>query len=148
MTLTSSFDVAAQGIEVSALRIQAHSANVANAGTPYYVRKVPVLSESSTVSFQGVLADMRNGMFHTGLTLNNSGVVYNGNAADPTPGKKVYSPGHPQADKDGYITLSNVNVISDIADATVASKLYEANLSVIGIVKQMANKAIELGRGQ
>lgn len=148
MTLTNAFDISAQGIEASALRIQAHSANVANASTPYYVRKVPVLAEGNAVSFQGVLADMRTGVFHTGLTMNNSGVIYEGNAKDPTPGKRMYSPGHPQADKDGYITMSNVNVITDIADATVASKIYEANLSVIGIVKQMANRALELGRAQ
>jgi flagellar basal-body rod protein FlgC len=148
MTLANSMDVAAQGIEVSAMRIQAHSSNVANAGTPYYIRKVPVISESNAVTFQGILADMRNGIFHTGLTLNNSGVMFDGNASDPTPGKRTYSPGHPQADKDGYITMSNVNVLSDIADATVASKLYEANISVIGIVKQLANKAMEIGRGQ
>ncbi len=148
MTLTNAMDISAQGIEVSALRIQTHSANVANTGTPYYVRKIPVISESNGVTFQGVLSDLRQGIFHTGLTLNNSGVVFEGNVADPTPGKKVYAPGHPQADKDGYITMSNVNVISDIADATVASKIYEANLSVIGIVKQMANRAMDIGRGQ
>lgn len=148
MTITSSMDIAAQGIEVSALRIQAHSANVANTSTPYYVRKIPVISETNSVSFQGVLANLRQGVFHTGLTLNNSGVMFQGNVADPTPGKRIYSPGHPQADKDGYITMSNVSVISDIADATVASKVYEANISVIGIVKQMANRAMEIGRGQ
>ncbi len=148
MSLNSSFDIAAQGIGASAKRIQTHAANVANTSTPYYVRRIPVVAESGVVSFQGVLADMRNGMFHTGLSLNNSGVTFEGNVADPTPGKRVYMPSHPQADKDGYIVLSNVNVISDIADATVASKIYEANLSVIGIVKQMANRAMEIGRGQ
>jgi flagellar basal body rod protein FlgC len=35
-----------------------------------------------------------------------------------------------------------------MADAMVSSKVYEANLSVISVVKQMANKAIEIGRGQ
>lgn len=148
MSLSGSFDIAAQGIDVSARRIQTYSQNVANANTPYYVRKIPVVGETSTIAFQGVMADMRNGVFQTGLTLNNSSVAFEGNAADPTPGKKVYSPGHPQADKDGYIVMSNVNIISDLADATVASKLYEANLSVIGMVKQMSNKALEIGRGQ
>jgi flagellar basal-body rod protein FlgC len=147
MTLTSSMDISSQGLETSALRIQTHSANVANASTPYYVRKIPVISESNGITFHGVLANLRQGVFHTGLTLNNSGVTFEGNVGDPTPGKRIYSPGHPQADKDGYITMSNVNIISDIADATVASKIYEANLSVIGIVKAMANKAMEIGRG-
>lgn len=148
MTLTNAFDIAAQGIETSAQRIQTHAANVANTGTPYYVRKIPVIRETNSITFQGVLANMRQGIFQTGLSFNNSGVTFEGNIADPTPGKRVYSPGHPQADKDGYVTMSNVNVISDIADATVASKIYEANLSVIGVIKQMTNRALELGRAQ
>jgi flagellar basal-body rod protein FlgC len=146
MTIASSFDIAAQGIDASAKRIQAHAMNVANTGTPYYVRKIPVISETSSITFQGVLSDMRAGLFRTGISMGSSGVFYEGNVGDPTPGKRVYQPGHPQADKDGYVTLSNVNVISDIADATMASKVYEANLSVIGIAKQMANRALEIGR--
>lgn len=149
MTLNGSFDIAAQGVTVSSMRLNAHAANVANTATPYYQRKIPVVAEASNVSFQGVMSDMRNGIFHTGVTLNNgSGVSYVGNVPDPTPGKRMYMPGHPQADKNGYITLSNVNVMSDMADATLASKAYEANLSVLGMVKQLANRAMEIGRGQ
>ncbi len=66
---------------------------------------------------------------------------------DPTPGKRMYEPGHPQADKDGYVTLSNVNPMSDMADATAASRLYEANLAVLSIVKSMETKALDIGRG-
>ena len=148
MTLISSFEISAQGVDACAKRISTASSNVANAGTPYYVRQIPVLSEASSINFQGVLSDMRTQMFRTGLTFNSSGVLYEGNVADPTPGKRIYSPGHPQADKDGYITLSNTNIVNDMADAVVASKLYEANISVISIVKQMAQKAMEIGRGQ
>ncbi len=147
MTLSSSFDVASEGIEVCARRMQTHASNVANLGTPYYVRKIPVIGETNNVTFQNVLGDLRNGVFKMGMTLNNSGVTFEGNAPDPTPGKKFYNPGHPQADKNGYVTLSNVNVVAEMADATVASKLYEANLSVIGMVKQMTSKALEIGKG-
>jgi flagellar basal-body rod protein FlgC len=148
MTLNSSMDIAAQGIEASAKRLEAYSANVANTGTPYYSRKIPVIAENSNVTFQGMLSDMRGGVFRTGISASNSGVQFVGNVEDPTPGERVYQPGHPQADKDGYITMSNVNVVTDIADATVASKIYEANLSVLSIVKQMATRAMEIGRGQ
>jgi flagellar basal-body rod protein FlgC len=149
MTLLNAFDITAQGINVCSKRLQAHATNVANAGTPFYVRKVPVLREGSSVSFQGVLGNVENGVFQTGLTMSNAnGVQYEGDALDPTPGKKMYAPGHPQADKEGYITLSNVNVIADIADSNMASKIYEANLSVIGITKQLTNKALEIGRQQ
>lgn len=148
MTLISSFEIAAQGVDACGKRISAASSNVANAGTPYYIRQIPVLSEVSSINFQGVMSDMRTQMFRTGLTFNTSGVMVEGNVGDPTPGKRIYSPGHPQADKDGYITMSNTSIVNDMADAVVASKLYEANISVISIVKQMAQKAMEIGRGQ
>ncbi len=146
MTLLSSFNVAVEGLDVCSRRIQTSSENVANTGTPYYVRKIPIISSTDNVTFQGVLSDLKQGVFHTGLSMMTNGVEFDGNALDPTPGKRVYAPGHPQADKDGYITLSNVNVVSDMADATMASRLYEANLSVIGVVKQMANRALEIGK--
>ena len=148
MTLSSSMRISEQGLDVSSRRLQAHASNIANASTPYYVRKIPVVAEADQVTFQGILADMRHGYFHTGLTLSTGGVAFEGSAPDPTPGKRIFNPGHPQADKDGYITLSNVNIVADMADSMIASKLYEANLSVIGMVKQMANRALEIGRGQ
>lgn len=148
MTLMNAFDVSAQGVEAASSRIATHTQNVANAQTPFYVRKIPVIGETSMMHFQGILSDMRNNLFRTGLTYNSSGVMFEGNASDPTPGKRMYVPGHPQADKDGFITMSNVNIVNDMADSIVASKLYEANLSVISVVKQMATKALEIGRGQ
>lgn len=148
MSLLSTMNISTQGLDAAGKRLQAHAANIANASTPYYVRKIPVVSETNEVTFQGILADMRNNVYHTGLAMSNGGVAYNGNVSDPTPGKRMYAPGHPQADEHGYITMSNVNIISDMADSMVASKLYEANLSVLGIIKQMANRAMEIGRGQ
>lgn len=147
MSILQSMNIAATGMDTAAIRVANHSTNIANAATPYYQRKIPVISEASEMSFQGILSDMRNNMFRTGLTFQSHGVMYEGYAADPTPGKKVYQPGHPQADKNGFITMSNVNIVNDMADAIVASKLYEANLSVVSVAKQMATKALEIGRG-
>ncbi|MCA9788675.1 MAG: flagellar basal body rod protein FlgC [Cyanobacteria bacterium HKST-UBA06] len=147
MTLLQSFNIAKSGLDTASTRLTNHSTNIANAATPYYKRKIPVVSESNMVSFQGVLEDMRNNLFRTGLTFQSNGASYEGFVEDPTPGQKVYQPGHPQADENGYITLSNVNVVNDMADAIMASKLYEANLSVVSITRQMANKALEIGRG-
>jgi flagellar basal-body rod protein FlgC len=146
MTLSSSLGIASQGLEAAAERLQIHANNVANMDTPNYVRKIPVLAENNTPSFESVLADMRNGVLHGGVTATTGGVNMIGYALDQTPGKKFYSPGHPQADKDGYVTMSNVNILADMADATSTSRLYEANLAVLGIVKSMATKALDIGR--
>ena len=65
---------------------------------------------------------------------------------DPTPGEKIYQPGHPDADANGYIRTSNVNAMVDIADALMAQRAYEANLALVNVTKSMAQKAVEIGR--
>lgn len=148
MTLSSSFDISAEGMYAQSERMKIHANNIANVNTPKFVRKIPILAENHSMAFQDVITSMRNGVINTGISYGPAGVTMAGVVADPTPGKRVYEPGHPEADKDGYITQSNVNVMTDMADAMQTSRLYEANIAVVNIVKTMANKAVDIGRGQ
>lgn len=147
MTLHSAFEIASSGLTSNAARVKIHANNIANLGTPNYIRKIPVLTENTYQSFDEIVATMRNGIIQTGISYGPSGVNLSGVMADRTPGKRIYQPGHPEADKDGYINSSNVNVLVEMSDALQSSKLYEANLAVAGIVKAMSNKALEIGRG-
>lgn len=146
MTLSNSFDISTQGLQATSDRLQLHTNNIANADTPYYVRRIPVLAQNSTQSFESILGQLRNGVLQGGISASPGGVEMIGYALDGTPAKKVYQPGNPQADKDGYITLSNVNVLSDMADATMCARLYEANIAVFGVVRSMATRALDIGR--
>jgi flagellar basal-body rod protein FlgC len=148
MTLESAFDIAASGLNAHADRMQIHAQNMANVDTPKFVRRIPVLMENQTMMFEDVLTEMRKGIVHAGLSASTGGVSVETLYDDPTPGKKIKMPGHPLADADGFVTLSNVNPMAEMADATLASRLYEANLSVVNTVKAMASKAMEIGRGQ
>ena len=148
MSLNQAFNAAAMGIQASSFRVQVHTLNVANTNTPDYLRKIPLLSQNQRIPFQGVLSQMQEGLHPAVAHLKSTGVKIDGVVLDETPGKKLFAPGHPQADKNGYITLSNVNVINEIADSVTASRLYEANLAVVSLVKQMATRALEIGRGQ
>lgn len=147
MTLSSSFGISAEALTAQSERLKIHANNIANINTPYYVRKIPVLAENYQTSFTDIIASMRNGIINTGISYGPGGVTLAGAVADPTPGRRIYEPGHPQADKNGYVTLSNVNVMTDMADAMSTSRLYEANLAVVSMVKTMANRAIDIGRG-
>jgi flagellar basal-body rod protein FlgC len=90
---------------------------------------------------------MKNDVFGTGtLPYLQGGVVFNGCVEDPTVGERIYSPGHPDADANGYIRASNVNAMVDMADAIMAQRAYEANLALINISRSMANRATEIGR--
>ena len=66
--------------------------------------------------------------------------------ADPTEGKRVYSPGHPDADPEGFVTLPNVNPVHEVVNLLSASRGYEANTAAIDTLKQMAARALEILR--
>lgn len=63
---------------------------------------------------------------------------------DTKPGDIVYMPEHPNADKDGYVEMSNVNVINEMVDMIAATRSYEANLQALNSAKQMAKDSMEI----
>ena len=60
--------------------------------------------------------------------------------------EKVHDPGHPDADKEGYVTYPNVNLMEEMTDMIAATRAYEANINVINTTKQMFLKALEIGK--
>ena len=147
MSIMDSIDIGAKALNVHGKRIDVHAKNIANLDTPNYVRKIPVLNATDDISFQGVLNTMKEDVFSVGtLPYLQGGVNFTGVVEDPTLGEKIYKPGHPDADADGYIRTSNVNPMVDIADALLAQRAYEANLAVVNIAKTMANRALEIGK--
>jgi flagellar basal-body rod protein FlgC len=65
---------------------------------------------------------------------------------DPTPGKMVYAPEHPDADEEGYVEMPNVEMLTEMVNMMGASRSYEANVQVVNAIKAMAMKALEIGR--
>jgi flagellar basal-body rod protein FlgC len=57
-----------------------------------------------------------------------------------------YLPGHPDADKDGYVAFPKINPAEDMVDLMGASRSYEANVAAISAVKDMIQKSLELFR--
>ena len=141
MSLITAMDINASGMTAQRRRVELSSANLANSqttrteeGGPY--RRKDVVFE--TTSFQDSLgAAMSGGV---------EGVQVSEVVEDPTPFDRRYEPGHPDADKDGYVAYPNVNVMAEMANLVSASKSYEANISAIGIVKTMIARTLEIGR--
>ncbi len=147
MGIMDTIDMGAKALQVHGKRIDIHAKNIANLDTPNYVRKIPVLNAVDDVSFQGVMNAMKEDVFGVGtMSYLQGGVSFTGVIEDPTLGERIYKPGHPDADENGYIRQSNVNAMVDIADALMAQRAYEANLAVVNISKTMAQRAIEIGK--
>ncbi|MEI8377630.1 MAG: flagellar basal body rod protein FlgC [bacterium] len=147
MGILNALDISQQGMQAHSMRLDIHTKNIANLDTPNYVRKIPILVAKDDISFNGLLNNMRNQTFKTGaLPFDSGGVEMTGVAFDSSQGELIYKPGHPDADKNGYVRQSNVDPMVEMADAMMASRAYEANLAVAGIVKAMAQRATEIGK--
>ncbi|NLY55140.1 MAG: flagellar basal body rod protein FlgC [Firmicutes bacterium] len=75
-----------------------------------------------------------------------AGVQVLGVVKDQTPPRLVYNPGHPDADANGYVSMPNVNVISEMVDLISAARAYEANVTVINEAKKMVQTALQIGK--
>ena len=102
--------------------------NIANADTPGYHRK--------TVSFEAVMEDGADtGRVETGpVTLDQSELT------------RVFDPGHPMADGEGYYDGSNVDLVIELADAREAQRSYDANLKMFDQARQMSQSLLDLLR--
>ncbi len=141
MGILDAINIGAGALKAQGLRLDTHAKNIANVDTPNYVRKIPILNTSNDISFNGMLGNISE----SGASLK-GGVSFSGIAEDPNLGERIYRPGHPDADKNGYIRASNVDPMVEMADAVLSQRAYEANLALVNISRSMALKAVEIGK--
>jgi flagellar basal-body rod protein FlgC len=133
MDFSKSMSVAASGMRAQTERMKIISENIANAnstsptkgGDPYR-RKIATL----TTDFDREL----------GASLVNAGKPL----PDKSDFRNQYDPGNPNADKQGYVKLPNVDSLVEIMDMREAQRSYEADLSVMDSTKQMMAKTVDL----
>ena len=73
-----------------------------------------------------------------------TGVHVAGIQEDKTDGQLVYDPGHPDADKNGYVHYPNVRITDEMVDMMDARRVYEANASVFQTAKGMLKQALNI----
>lgn len=135
MGLEDSIAVSASGLRAQAVRMRVIAENLANkdslaegpGGQPYRRKTVSFRSEVDRELGANVVAANRIGV-------------------DSSAFGRIYQPGHPAADKEGYVLTSNVNSLVEMADMTEAQRSYEANLSSIEAAKALTMRTIDLLR--
>jgi flagellar basal-body rod protein FlgC len=65
---------------------------------------------------------------------------------DTAPFQKVYQPGHPDADENGFVSMPNVDASGEMVELLQAARSYQANLAAITVMRDMVARALELGR--
>ena len=146
MGILSAMNIGSDGLKVHGARLDLASKNIANIDTPNYVRKIPLVVSTDRSSFISVMNQMKESTFGSGTLPYASGsVAMAGVVEDPTLGDKIYKPGHPDADENGYIRTSNVDPLVEITDAIMAQRAFEASLAIMTMTKAMADRAAAIG---
>lgn len=60
--------------------------------------------------------------------------------------KRTYDPTSPQADQNGYVETSNVNLADQMVDMIQAMRTYEANETAAESNKEMLKEALEISK--
>jgi len=141
MNLLTALDVNSSGLTAQRKRVELSSSNLANSQTTRtqeggaYRRKDVVFQTASFGDSLGAAMDQ-------GV----QGVEVSDIVDDPRPFDRRYEPGHPDADKEGYVSYPNVSVLEEMTNLVEAARSYEANIAAISIVKTMINRTLDIGR--
>lgn len=143
MDFLSSMRISASALNAQQTRMTTISSNLANAESTSvdgpYKRKDPVFAANTDrAEFGQILNDE--------MDENAQGVVVQEIQEDPNPPRLVYNPSHPHARPDGYVEMPNVNVAEEMANMISATRSYEANITALNAAKQMALKALDIGK--
>jgi flagellar basal-body rod protein FlgC len=138
----SALEVAASGLSAERIRMNTVASNLANVrttrtpeGGPY--KRLDPLFEAVDIERLRGTPSMAQGV---------SLVQVQRIVEDQRPGTMVYEPGHPDANADGYVEYPNIHAVEEMVNMITASRAYEAGVTSIETVKQMARSAIEIGR--
>lgn len=147
MGIFSSFAISASGLTAERLRLDLISNNIANMNTtgrpndpanPPYSRRIPIFSQMlEQIEDTDTLRPRFKG----------AGVRVTRVLEDSKPPRLVYDPSHPQADEKGYVAYPNINVVNEMVNMITATRAYEANVTALNAAKDIALKALEIGRG-
>jgi flagellar basal-body rod protein FlgC len=135
--LFGALGISASGMTAERLRMDVTSDNLANAdstkgpnGQPY--QRQEVVLQSGGQSFSDALGNAQAGVQVAGIV------------NDPTPGQQVYDPGNPDANAQGYVTMPNVNTVTEMTDLITESRSYEANTQAMTTAKELYLKTLDL----
>ena len=138
----SGADISASGLSAERLRMEVVAENIANAHTTRtpdggpYRRKDVVFATAMQDAYRTSLADLDE----------QQGVAVVGIEQDMSELPKVYQPGHPDADEQGFVTMPNVQMASEMVDLITASRSYEVNLKALRSYRQMIEGTLSLLR--
>ncbi|HEU5021567.1 MAG TPA: flagellar basal body rod protein FlgC [Bryobacteraceae bacterium] len=137
MSLFSAISVSASGMEAQRIRAELIAGNLANADTTRTPDGGPYRRRDAVFSTAPVEGSFEESLAAAGVRVASISV----DGSDP---ERRYLPGHPDADKDGYVAFPKIHPPEEMVDLMGASRGYEANVAAIATVKDMIGRSLDL----
>jgi flagellar basal-body rod protein FlgC len=137
--------ISASALTAERQRAEVVAANMANAETTHteaggpFRRREVVFQPQRASAFQLTMARSSNAQEQV-----NGGVRISQVVDDPTPAVMRYEPGHPDADKDGYVSYPAINPSMELVDLMGSVRAYQLNASAVTAAKQMIQQTIDI----
>lgn len=142
MDILGVMNIGYSGLKAQTTRLNTISSNLANMettrtpeGGPYQKKSVVFTAQES-----GFARELENMTRHRA-----QGVAVERIVKDQSEGKKVYDPGHPDADDDGYVMKPDISLVEEMTDLMKAKGSYAANVTSVKAAQRMALKALQIG---
>jgi flagellar basal-body rod protein FlgC len=131
----SARDIAVSGLRAQRTRMNVIAQNIANAMSP-------VTAKGG--AFRRQMTILRGESITPIASADKLGVEVKEIASDPSPLRRVFEPGNPYADAEGYVEYPNIDLAVEMVDLVSAQRAYEANIAVVLSSKRMTQKALEI----
>ena len=146
MNLFGVMEVSGSALEAERIRAGVVAANMANAettrtpeGGPYRRQHVVFTSETTQPSFASQLMGQAES---TDAAV--GGVKVSAVVSDPGSPLRRFDPGHPDADKDGYVSYPDINPLTEMVDLMGATRAYGLNSSAVQAEKGMVSASLDI----
>lgn len=143
MDILGAMNISSSALKAQSIRLNVISSNLANMDTTRTPEGGPYKKKS--VLFTTTKPDFAKELENSSLKWI-EGVKVERIVASPLDAKKVYDPGHPDANGDGFVEKPNISLVEEITDMMKVKGSYEANVNTIKASQRMALKALEIGK--
>jgi flagellar basal-body rod protein FlgC len=145
MDFFDAIHTSSSGLSAQRLRMNLISGNLANVNTtrtrgggPYRRKEAIFAARPLEESFKRILSNRLNRQL--------SIVKVDRVLEDSNQPVMKYDPQHPDADEKGYVAMPNINVMEEMVNMISATRGYEANVTALKAAKDMASRALEIGK--
>lgn len=142
MNLFDSMNVLSSGLSAERARLDVTSSNLANANTTRTAEGGPYKRRDPVFGTLEIAPQQFGSVMDEALT----GVEVSEVVSDTNAPRQVYDPGHPDAAEDGYVAMPNITQVEEMVNMLNATRSYEAQLTAMHSIVDMAEKALGLGR--